>query len=194
LAKLILDDVATTGANLETLITVFNDNMALIETEFDNVISRDGSAPNFLDQNLDMNGYCLLNVGCINFVPGGSDNLAYHNVCNQYTKGQATTAWLATINGGVYTPNACNSNVHRILLNQDVTIGIPTQPLDGQVMNIIIVQDGTGGKTVTWNPVFKWPQGLPFAQSLAANAVDVYTMQYDEVPAVWYVVATQDFF
>jgi hypothetical protein len=192
MAKLILDDIALTGANLETLINVFNENMARVETAIENTLSRDGTTPNFMDADLDLNGYCLLNVGCVNFVPGGGDNLAYYNRCNQYIAGQATAIENAVINGGVYTPVCCASNVHRIYLDQDVTLGAPVGALDGQVMNFIIKQDGVGGRTVTWNPIYKWGAGSAPLMTSDPNAKDIVSMQYDTVDEEWICVVNQD--
>lgn len=196
MAKLVLADVAVTGVDLQTLITTFNDNMALIEAAVENTLSRDGTTPNFMDKDLDMNGYCLINVGCLEYVAGGIDNLTYLNQCNQYEKGAATLMYTATINGGVYTPIQCDSNVHYILLDQDLTIGKPTGPtngLSGQVINFIIKQNGTGGYTVTWNAAFKFPGGNAITVSSAANAVDLVSCQYDSINDVWYCAHNTDF-
>lgn len=43
--------------------SVVNSNNAAIEAAFENTLSRDGSSPNQMDANLDMNGYSLINVG-----------------------------------------------------------------------------------------------------------------------------------
>jgi hypothetical protein len=193
MAKLVLDDVTTTGDDLITLMNLVNANNALIETALENTLSRDGTTPNFMDANFDMNGYDILNVGNLWFVPGGGDNLAYYNVCNQYIKGQATSMHAATISGGVYTPVCCDSNVHKITLDQDVTIGAPTGALDGQVINFIFKQDATGGWTVTFNSVFKFPNGTPTTVTATANAVDVLSCQYDSEDEVWLCTAGQDY-
>ena len=196
MAKLVLADVASTGVDLQTLITTFNDNMTLIETAIENTLSRDGTTPNFMDHDLDMNGNCLINVGCLEYVAGGIDNLTYLNQCNQYQKGAATEMFSATINGGVYTPIQCNSNVHYIVLDQDLTMGAPTGPtngLSGQVINFIFKQDGTGGWTVAWNSVYHFPSGTIPTITAAAGSVDIVTAQYDSVNSVWYCACVQDF-
>lgn len=45
--------------------TAYNTNNGLIETALENTLSRDGSSPNPMLANLDMNSYDLLNVGSI---------------------------------------------------------------------------------------------------------------------------------
>ena len=43
-------------------IDALNDNFDTIEAGFDNTLSRDGTGPNFMLTNLDMNGYSIVNV------------------------------------------------------------------------------------------------------------------------------------
>lgn len=57
MAKLTLTDVASGYAST----TAVNANNALIEAAFENTLSRDGTSPNQMGANLDMNGYLILN-------------------------------------------------------------------------------------------------------------------------------------
>ena len=166
--------------------TAVNQNNDTLETAFNNTLSRDGSAPNFMNADLDMNGNDILNVG-------NMTTADYKNLCNQFTKGNATQQHIGSITSNTYTPNCCNSNVHRLTLTSNTTIAAPTNALSGQVMNFIIKQDGTGNWTVTWNSVFKFPSGTAPTITAAAGSVDVVTMQYDATDEVWYCVASQNF-
>ena len=78
------------------------------------------------------------------------------------------------------------------MLTENITINAPINALSGQVMNFIIKQNGTGGYTVTWNSIFKFPGATVPTITATANAVDVVTMQYDATDQVWYCVASQD--
>lgn len=112
---------------------------------------------------------------------------------NTFTKGNATAQHTGAIVSSAYTPNCANSNVHRLVLTENITMNAPTNPLSGQVINLILKQDGTGGRTVTWNSIYKFPGGTDPTITSAASAVDVVTMQYDATDAVWYCVASQNF-
>ena len=46
-------------------IDALNDNFDTVETAFDNTLSRDGTGPNFMLSNLDMNGYSVINVSSV---------------------------------------------------------------------------------------------------------------------------------
>lgn len=67
-------------------IDALNDNFDTVETAFDNTLSRDGTGPNFMLSNIDMNGYGLINVSSINvstLTVGGIDYVVKLN--NDYT-------------------------------------------------------------------------------------------------------------
>lgn len=56
--KLVLNDITSGYAS----ITALNDNFARIETALENTLSRDGTTPNTMSADLDMNGKKILNV------------------------------------------------------------------------------------------------------------------------------------
>lgn len=55
-----------------------------------------------------------------------------------------------------FTPNALSGEIIEVgALTADITINAPTSPVRGQFLLFKLQQDGTGGRTVTWNSVFK---------------------------------------
>ena len=62
MAKLTLTDLTSLTSNETTAITQINANGALIEAALENTVSRDGTSPNTMTANLDMNSKKLLNV------------------------------------------------------------------------------------------------------------------------------------
>lgn len=61
MAKLTLADLANLN-NPTTAVTSVNANNALIEAAVEKTLSRDGTSPNVMNADLDMNGYNILNV------------------------------------------------------------------------------------------------------------------------------------
>ena len=53
------------------------------------------------------------------------------------------------------TPDAMGGEDVEIRLTGNVTINAPTNPVRGIVLRFTIIQDGPGGRTVTWNAVYK---------------------------------------
>ena len=189
-------DALVDPQTLNTIMTIIAENNDKIVAAVLNTLSRDGSVPNEMEADLDMNGHCLLNVGCLEYVAGGIDNLTYLNQCNQYVKGAATEMYNGVISNGEYTPVQCDSNVHKIILTDDLTINKPTAPvngLSGQVINFIIKQDTVGNWTVTWDSVYKFPNQTAIVISTDADAVDIVSCQYDSDDDVWYCAHNTDF-
>lgn len=71
MAKLTTSDL-TSLANETSAVNTINANFALVETALENTLSRDGTATNTMEADLDMNGNDLLNVGAITFGSSGT--------------------------------------------------------------------------------------------------------------------------
>lgn len=55
-----------------------------------------------------------------------------------------------------YTPDASSASYIKISgLAHNITFGAPTNPTRGDVLKIQVQQDGTGGRTITWNSAYK---------------------------------------
>lgn len=61
MAKLTLADIATT-INTTSSVASINANNALLETALENTLSRDGTSPNTMDAEFDMNNYKIVNL------------------------------------------------------------------------------------------------------------------------------------
>jgi len=65
MAKVTLTDLANISGAETTAIAAINANNTSIETAIENTISRDGTAPNAMNADFDMNGYDILNAGAV---------------------------------------------------------------------------------------------------------------------------------
>lgn len=84
------------------------------------------------------------------------------------------------------TFDAALSNIHRVTITGNPTIAAPTNPADGQEITIILTQDGTGSRTVTWNTIFKWSVDHPLPTlSTTAGYKDAFKFSYDAATATW---------
>jgi len=80
MAKLTLTDLATITGNETSAINAINANNALIETALENTLSRDGTTPNAMGDNLDMNNFDILNVDAIDVQSLSLDGLSIVNM------------------------------------------------------------------------------------------------------------------
>lgn len=71
MAKIVLEDVTNILGNPTSAQNTINNNSAAIEAALDNTLSRNGSTPNQMEADLDMNGNDILNVNSVD-----ADNLS----------------------------------------------------------------------------------------------------------------------
>lgn len=80
--------------------------------------------------------------------------------------------------GATVNWNVNNGTVATLTLGGNRTMAAPTN-LSVRTFILVLIQDGTGSRTVTWNSVFKWPGGVAPVLSTAAGAKDVISMFCD---------------
>ena len=61
---------------------------------------------------------------------------------------------------------------HKITLGQNTLFAAPSNQAVGQSGSIFITQDGTGGRTLSFNSAYKFVGGTAPTLSTGANAVD----------------------
>lgn len=69
-------------------------------------------------------------------------------------------------------------NVFSVTLGGNRTLGSPSNAVAGATYLWIITQDGTGNRTLAYNAVFKFPNGLAPTLSTGANKIDVLSGVY----------------
>lgn len=105
MAKLTLFDLASGSFTVDLL----NANFALIETAMENTLSRDGTTPNTMSTNLDMNSNRILNLPTAsnNSEPVTLGQLLSLGTLNIYTPGNHVHAWTEiTDKPATFTPSA----------------------------------------------------------------------------------------
>lgn len=98
MSKLTLSNVSNISGAETSAITTINSNSASIETALENTLSRDGTSPNSMNADIDMNNYDVLNVGVLDAVgltiagePFSSDSLLAKGDAATITVGTVTT-------------------------------------------------------------------------------------------------------
>jgi hypothetical protein len=79
----------------------------------------------------------------------------------------------ALTDGATITPNMNNANNFSVTLGGNRTLANPTNLTAGQSGVIVITQDGTGSRTLSYGSNFKFPGGTAPTLTTTANAVDV---------------------
>lgn len=108
--------------------------------------------------------------------PAVSATLAALGVQQSWTKSQAVTPVPLT-DAATVAVDASLSNNFTLTLAGNRTLGAPTNLLSGMSINIEVVQDGTGSRTLAYNAIWTFPGGAP-TLSTAIGAVDVISGIY----------------
>lgn len=90
-------------------------------------------------------------------------------------------------NTGATTVNLDDGNVQRVRLTGNVTFTF-SGSTNGEAcsLTLILVQDGTGGRTVTWPGSVDWEAATAPTLSTAANSVDILTFVTVDGGTTWY--------
>lgn len=107
----------------------------------------------------------------------------------------AENALIDTTNTGTVDIDCAAAGVQERTLTGNVTFTFSgTVSGDACTITLILKQDATGGRTVTWPASVDWPGGTAPTVSSAANAVDIYTFITTDNGTTWYGMASgQDF-
>ena len=81
---------------------------------------------------------------------------------------QATVTW-----------DASTEDVAKVTLAGNRTLAAPTNTTTGQFISLLIIQDGTGSRTLTWNAVFEFASDTAPTLTTTANLGDVFVFRYN---------------
>ena len=81
---------------------------------------------------------------------------------------QATITW-----------DASTQDVCKVTLGGNRTLAAPTNNTTGQFISILVIQDGTGSRTLTWNAVFEFKDDTAPTLTTTASKGDVFVFRYN---------------
>lgn len=104
-------------------------------------------------------------------------------------KDYAETRTAPTSSAGALTLDLQNGNVFEVTLTENITtLTLSNPPASGKggAFSLILTQDATGGRTVTWPASVKWAGGTAPTLSTTASAIDVLTFMTTDGGTTWY--------
>jgi len=81
---------------------------------------------------------------------------------------QATITW-----------DAETQDVAKVTLAGNRTLSAPTNGTNGQFISILVIQDGTGSRTLTWNAVYEFKDDTAPTLTTTASKGDVFVFRYN---------------
>ena len=80
----------------------------------------------------------------------------------------------ATINWDMSSQSVC-----KVTLAGNRTMAAPTNGSTGQFASILVIQDGTGSRTLTWNAVYEFASDTAPTLTTTASLGDLFTFRYN---------------
>ena len=96
---------------------------------------------------------------------------------------------LVTANSGSsYTIDLVNGNAFEITLTANCSFTFSNPPASGKAGNFMLVlkQDATGSRTVTWPAAVDWPSATAPTLTTTASGVDILTFMTTDGGTRWY--------
>ena len=81
---------------------------------------------------------------------------------------QATVTW-----------DASTQDVCKLTLGGNRTLAAPTNRTTGQFISILVIQDGTGSRTLSFNAVYEFASDTAPTLTTTANLGDVFVFRYN---------------
>jgi len=81
---------------------------------------------------------------------------------------QATITW-----------DASTQDVAKVTLAGNRTLGLASNGTTGQFISLLIIQDGTGSRTLTWNAAYEFASDTAPTLTTTANLGDVFVFRYN---------------
>lgn len=157
---------------------------AELDGEFDAIATMSATKEDKVNKGVS-SGYAPLDSGARVPKVNLPTTVDYTDVAATHTVGKATQEVTLAIVAGAVAVDCNLSNVFYLALTGNVTFSAPTNPRRGQVINIILKQDATGGRTVAFNAIYTFPGGGEPTATAAASAVDMVSCQYDYTNNKW---------
>ena len=77
------------------------------------------------------------------------------------------------------TWNALTQSVAKVTLGGNRTIGLASGGISGAFISILVIQDGTGSRTVTWNAAYEFAADTAPTLTTTANLGDLFVFRYN---------------
>lgn len=87
--------------------------------------------------------------------------------------------WVAANTGTAYTIDIAAGTLQDLALTGNCTFTFPAGVVAGRSFTLLLSQDGTGGRTVTWPAAVRWPGGTAPTITSTANRTDKFIFTQD---------------
>ena len=91
----------------------------------------------------------------------------------------ALNAEIALSDGGSISWNSLTQPVAKVTLGGNRTLGAASGGVAGQFVSLLVIQDGTGSRTLTWNAAYEFASDTAPTLTTTANLGDLFVFRYN---------------
>lgn len=113
-----------------------------------------------------------VNISQANVGGLAAGNTVFTHRSATYQKAQAGRVESVTVGAANVQLNFANANIFNLTLGINTHLNLPSNPTVGQGGSIIVTQDGTGSRTLSYAGAWEFPSGTAPTLSTTANAQD----------------------
>jgi hypothetical protein len=162
-----------TGATFTGNVAL-NDNVYLnVGTGSDLLIYHDGTN-SVIDDN--GTGNVNLRVSNTNVVAIASTGI---DITGEVLADKAYIAEVALVDGATIDWDMADEAVAKVTLGGNRTLNAPTNGSTGQFASLLVIQDGTGSRTLTWNAVYEFKNDIAPTLTTTGGKGDLFTFRYN---------------
>jgi len=187
---LVVDSSESTGVKWDTLAADISGNF----TQDSSVLVGTGSGTYQEETGATLRTSLGLTIGTDVLAPDGSGanltGVGKTDTATEYTKTQNFNATTLTDASSIAWDVSSNQ-VSSVTLSGNRALANPTNLVDGATYILIVKQDATGSRTLSYGTAYKWPGGTAPTLTTTASAVDILTFVSDGTNM--YGVSTLDF-
>jgi len=105
---------------------------------------------------------------------------------NVIYSGGSLTAEGTLTDGSTISWDVSTDPIAKVTLAGNRTIAAPSNPLgSGQYISLLIIQDGTGSRTLTWNSIYEFKDDTAPTLTTTATMSDLFTFRYYAGSTKW---------
>ena len=105
---------------------------------------------------------------------------------NVIYSGGSLTAEGTLSDGSTISWDVSTDPIAKVTLAGNRTIAAPSNPLgSGQYISLLIIQDGTGSRTLTWNSIYEFKDDTAPTLTTTATMSDLFTFRYYAGSTKW---------
>jgi len=172
--------VTISGSLAVDNITTDGNTVSSTDTNGDINLSPNGTGTVVINTDLDVDNLNLNGNTIISSDTNGNVEVTPNGTGKFVTNSSAYTPIVTLTDAATVAVDASEANSFIVTLGGNRSLGAASNTSNGQVFRIIVKQDGTGSRTLSYDAVYKFPGGTAPTLTTTAGAVDILSFYVED--------------